>query len=233
MDEKAEMAISAGGRAGRSTTREYVESLVIAIVLALFIRTFVVQAFKIPSGSMIPTLEIGDHLLVNKFIYGVRLPCTDLTFLLDWFVDGVRLPCTDAILVPVRTPKRGDVIVFRFPKDESKDFIKRVIGVPGDTIQITHKRLSVNGVAQTEPYAVYESRDRSFGLTPGRDDFSPITVPPDSYFVMGDNRDNSLDSRFWGFVHLSKVRGKAILVYWSWDREATSVRWDRLADMIR
>jgi len=199
----------------RSTIREYVESLAIAIVLALAIRSQVVQAFKIPSGSMLQTLQIGDHILVNKFIYGIRLPFTDVT------------------LIPVRAPKRRDVIVFRFPKDESKDFIKRVVGIPGDVIQVRNKALYVNGALQEEPYAIHDPRDAFPHSMPNRDNFGPVTVPADSYFVMGDNRDHSLDSRFWGFVDHPKIRGKAFLIYWSWDQEATWVRWDRIADIIQ
>ena len=198
----------------RSKLRESAESLIVAILLALFVRTFVVQAFKIPSGSMIPTLQIGDHILVNKFIYGIRLPFTHI------------------VLIPVRTPRRGDVIVFRFPKDEEKDFIKRVIGVPGDTVQVKNKTLFVNGQKQSESYAAYDRSFSPHGM-PERDNFGPVLVPEDAYFVMGDNRDHSLDSRFWGFVDFSKVKGKAFLIYWSWDAEATWVRWNRIADLIR
>jgi len=199
----------------RSTLREYAESLAIAVVLALCIRSAVVQAFKIPSGSMLQTLQIGDHILVNKFIYGVRLPFTDI------------------LLIPVRAPQRRDIIVFRFPKDASKDFIKRVIGIPGDTIQIRNKALYVNGELQKEPYAIYDPREAFPHSMPNRDNFGPVTVPADSYFVLGDNRDHSLDSRFWGFVDRAKIRGKAILIYWSWDSEASWVRWNRIAHLIQ
>ena len=202
-------------RTRASTIREYAESLVVAILLALCIRSQVVQAFKIPSGSMLETLQIGDHILVNKFIY------------------GVRLPFTDAMLIPIRTPKRREVIVFRFPKDESKDFIKRVVGIPGDTIHIRNKALYVNGVLQEESYAIHDLQEAFPHTMSNRDDYGPITVPADAYFVMGDNRDHSLDSRFWGFVDHSKIRGKAFLIYWSWDREASWVRWDRIADLIQ
>ncbi len=204
-----------GSRRSTSTLREYVESLLWAILLALFVRTFVVQAFKIPSGSMIPTLQIGDHILVNKFIYGIRIPFTDGT-----------------VLVPIRTPKRGDVVVFRFPKDKEKDFIKRVIGVPGDTIQIKNKRLFLNGEAQSESYAIYDRSFSPHGM-PERDNFGPVSVPENAYFVMGDNRDHSLDSRFWGFVDFSELEGRAFLIYWSWDSEATWVRWNRITDSVR
>ncbi|MBN4054091.1 signal peptidase I [Nitrospira defluvii] len=206
----------------KSTFREYAETLVIAIVLALFIRTFVVQAFKIPSGSMIPTLNIGDHILVSKFIYGIRVPFTDF------------------VLIPIQKPDRGDIIVFRFPKDESKDFIKRVIGIPGDKIEIKGKVLFLNGVKQEESFTNDESEGLLFRMVPGRDNFGPVTVPENAYFVMGDNRDHSLDSRFWGFVDFSKIKGEAFLIYWSWNKEAAHIdwikgwgRWDRIGKIIR
>lgn len=198
----------------KSTFREYAETLIIAIVLALIIRTFVVQAFKIPSGSMIPTLDIGDHILVNKFIYGVRLPFTDVT------------------LIPVTHPHRGDIIVFRFPKDESKDFIKRVVGAPGDTIEVKNKELYVNGQRQDERYAIHEDPTRFPQTIQERDNFGPVSIPKDSYFVMGDNRDHSLDSRFWGFVDVSKIKGRAFIIYWSWNSEANWVRWNRIGKLI-
>jgi signal peptidase I len=198
----------------KSTFREYAETLVIAILLALAIRTFVVQAFKIPSGSMIPTLDIGDHILVNKFIY------------------GVRLPFTDTVLIPLKTPERGDIIVFRFPKDESKDFIKRVVGVPGDTIEVKNKDLYLNGQKQDEPYTLHGDNSSIPLSIQDRDNFGPVSVPQNAYFVMGDNRDHSLDSRFWGFVDFSKVKGQAFLIYWSWDKEAKWVRWNRIGKLI-
>ncbi|TAK09421.1 MAG: signal peptidase I [Candidatus Manganitrophaceae bacterium] len=197
----------------KSTIREYAETLIIAIILALVIRTFVVQAFKIPSGSMIPTLNIGDHILVNKFIYGVRLPFTDVT------------------LIPIREPHRGDIIVFRFPKDESKDFIKRVVGLPGDTIEVKNKEVYLNGQKQDEPFAIHEDSNPAHTI-PERDNFGPVSVPKDAYFVMGDNRDHSLDSRFWGFVDFSKIKGQAFIIYWSWDSESNWVRWNRIGKLI-
>lgn len=206
----------------KSTIREYLETLVIAVVLALFIRTFVVQAFKIPSGSMIPTLLIGDHILVNKFIYGIRLPFTDV------------------VAIPLTQPERGDVIVFRFPKDESKDFIKRVIGIPGDKIEVRDKVLYVNGIEQNERYTNQGRDELSLRIMPDRDNFGPVNVPEHAYFVMGDNRDHSLDSRFWGFVDFSKIKGEAFLIYWSWDKERAVfdsfngwARWDRIGKVIR
>lgn len=199
----------------KSTVREYAETLVIAILLALAIRTFVIQAFKIPSGSMIPTLKIGDHILVNKFIYGVKIP---------YF---------DAVLIPFSRPDRGDIIVFKYPKDESKDFIKRVIGLPGDTVEIRDKQVYINGKEQEESYAIFRDEEGGHGGIPrDRDNYGPVSVPLDSYFVMGDNRDHSLDSRFWGFVHFGKIKGKAFVIYWSWDHDDRWVRWGRIGMLI-
>ncbi len=170
---------------------------------------------------MIPTLQIGDHILVSKFIYGVRVPFTDF------------------VLIPIQRPDRGDIIVFRFPKDEEKDFIKRVIGIPGDTIEVKNKRVLLNGVEQGEPYINHEKNNNILSAMPGRDNFGPVTVPENAYFVMGDNRDHSLDSRFWGFVDFSKIKGEAFLIYWSWDKEASGFdwmkgwgRWDRIGKGI-
>jgi signal peptidase I len=199
----------------KSVVREYVEAILIAILLALFIRTFVVQAFKIPSGSMIPTLVIGDHILVNKFIY------------------GVRNPFTGSVLIPVSQPERQDVIVFRYPVNPSQDFIKRVIGVEGDRIEIIDKEIFINGERFDVPNAVYLEERIIPGHIQPRDNFGPILVPEKSLFVMGDNRDNSHDSRFWGFVDLQEVRGKAFLIYWSWNSDEFSVRWNRLGNLIR
>lgn len=196
----------------KSTLREYAEAFALAIVLALTIRTFVVQAFKIPSGSMIPTLSIGDHILVNKFLY------------------GIKLPFTDAMIVPVSSPRHGDIIVFKYPEDESKDFIKRVVGTPGDVVEVRSKEVYVNGARVDDPRVQHTDPE----IQPNkRDHFGPVTVPPGSYFVMGDNRDQSLDSRFWGFVKENKIRGKAFLIYWSWDGADTWVRWNRIGRVIR
>ncbi len=207
---------------GKGKLRENIEALVIAVILALFIRAFVVQAFKIPSGSMQNTLLIGDYILVNKFIYGVKIPFTDIT------------------AIPIENPEKGDVIVFKFPGDPSKDFIKRVVAVGGDTVEIREKKVYVNGQPQENPHAVY-SDPRTFAderLYPPdllkRDNMAPTKVPDGKLFMMGDNRDESNDSRFWGFVDLSAVRGKAFLIYWSWDKyKAFGLRWDRLGDLIR
>jgi signal peptidase I len=190
--------------------------------LALFIRTFVVQAFKIPSGSMLPTLLIGDHLLVNKFIY------------------GIRVPFTGKILVPIKNPKHGDVVVFRFPKDRSIDYIKRVVGTPGDTVEIKAKKVFINGKPINDAHAHVSSPTVLNAKASPRDNFGPILVPEDRIFVMGDNRDNSYDSRFWGFVDQRDVLGKAFILYWSWDIDKplfsferfTSIRLGRLASLI-
>lgn len=199
---------------GKSKLRENIEALVIAIILALFIRTFVVQAFKIPSGSMEDTLLIGDYILVNKFIYGVKVPFTDYT------------------IIPIEQPKRGDVIVFKYPGDPSKDFIKRVVGVGGDTILIKNKNVYVNGKLQPDKFAIHTDPNTYPEGLQVRDNDGPITVPQGKLFVMGDNRDESNDSRFWGFVDVSAVRGKAFMIYWSWDSEHTDVRWGRLGHLI-
>jgi signal peptidase I len=210
----------------KSVFREYVEAFAIAILLALLIRTFVVQAFKIPSGSMKPTLLIGDHLLVNKFIYGIKIP----------FIDR--------IIIPVTRPKTGDIVVFKWPKDESKDFIKRVVGVEDDVIEIKNDVLYINGKEITTGYTgefadddgsktdeleevIGKVKHHILDQTKNYENKGPFTVPKDSIFVMGDNRDNSEDSRYWGFVTLNKIKGKAMIIYWSWPH------WDRFLKVIR
>jgi signal peptidase I len=197
----------------KSALRENIEAILIAIVLALFIRTFFVQAFKIPSGSMKETLQIGDHILVNKFIFGVKVPFIHKT------------------IIPFKNPKQRDIIVFRFPEDPKKDFIKRVIAVGGDTVEIRNKKVYVNQKPlEPEPYAVFKDphiRNQQ------RDNFGPVKVPDDSLFVMGDNRDHSYDSRFWGFVDLEAVKGKAFIIYWSWDKDNFGVRWNRLGQWLK
>ncbi len=196
----------------KASWREYAEALGMAILLALVIRGFVVQAFKIPSGSMLPTLQIGDHLLVNKFIYGLRMP-----------VVGGRL-------FSFSEPVSGDVIVFVYPEDRSKDFIKRVKAVAGDRVELRNKVLLVNGSPVTDDHAFYRpgaSRNRS-----PRDNFGPITVPEGHVFVLGDNRDHSHDSRFWGTVPVDDILGKAFVLYWSWDADTFSPRWGRIGMRI-
>lgn len=199
------------GTGKKSVVREYAEAFALAVLLALTIRAFVVQAFKIPSGSMIPTLSIGDHILVNKFVY------------------GVKIPLTDHILIPVSEPQRGDVVVFKFPGNESTDYIKRVVGLPGDVVEGRNKTVYVNGVLADTTHIQHAD---PLVREDQRDNFGPVTVPPDSYFVMGDNRDHSADSRFWGFVKLNKFRGKAFLIYWSWDGSDSWVRWSRIGRVI-
>jgi signal peptidase I len=198
----------------KSAWRENIEAIAIAVVLALFIRAFVVQAFKIPSGSMKDTLLIGDHILVNKFIYGVKMPFTNAT------------------LVPVKNPQRGDIMVFKFPEDPKKDFIKRVIGVEGDVIEVRQKKVFVNHRELVEPYAKHTDPRIIPAWIQPRDNFGPVTVPKDSLFVMGDNRDHSYDSRFWGFVNLHAVRGKAFIIYWSWIDDTFGVRWGRIGHLL-
>jgi len=198
----------------KSIFREYAEAVIIALVLALFIRTFIVQAFKIPSGSMIPTLLIGDHILVNKFIY------------------GVKNPFTGQVLIPVKDVERKDVIVFQYPVNPDQDFIKRVIGLPGDQIKIVDKQVYVNGERFVVDSAVFQNPVIYPADMQPRDNLGPLTVPSDSYFVMGDNRDNSLDSRFWGFVPAANIRGKAFIIYWSWDSNDFAVRWQRIGHLI-
>ena len=217
MNAKADVktAVSKKETTPKSKLRENVEAILIAIVLALFIRTFVVQAFKIPSGSMEPTLQIGDHILVNKFIYGVKIPYLRKT------------------IIPVSEPDRGDIIVFRYPEDPDKDFIKRVIAVPGDTVEIRNKIIYVDGAAVKNDVGVHTDSRVLSGAINHRDNLKPLTVPAGSYFVMGDNRDNSYDSRFWGFVEERSIKGKAFIIYWSWDSDAFGVRWGRIGDLLK
>ena len=199
----------------KSRLRENIEAILVAILLALFIRTFVVQAFKIPSGSMKPTLQIGDHILVNKFIYGVKLPYLQKT------------------IIPLKHPRRGDIIVFKFPVEPEKDFIKRVVGVAGDVIEGRNKKIFVNHEPIEEDYAIHTDSHVDPAGSQSRDNFGPITVPENKLFVMGDNRDQSFDSRFWGYVDLKVVSGKAFMIYWSWDKDNFGVRWNRIADILK
>jgi signal peptidase I len=228
-------------RTRKSFYKEWIEPFLIAAVVALFIRQFVVEAFKIPSGSMIPTLTIGDHLLVNKFIYGPRIPFTD-TRIFTW-----------------KEPKRGDIIVFKYPENEDKNFIKRVVGLAGDKVEIKKGKLFINDepvsiapVGTTDGrreegsgYPYYDKPklyDEQLGTVKHhiqylRDqsgyNFGPKIVPAESVFVMGDNRDNSQDSRVWGFVKRNKILGRALIIYWSWDGDDRWVRWERIGSLIR
>jgi len=183
-------------------TREWVNTGLVAVVLAWVIMSFIIQAFKIPSGSMMNTFKIGDHIFVAKFIY------------------GIHVPFSKKYIWQFSEPKRGEVIVFQFPLDSKKDFIKRCIGVPGDTIQIRDKRLYVNDKSREETYAIHTDEkvypnSRRLPLMYGnRDNLGPIVVPENSYFVMGDNRDYSYDSRFWGPLEREYIKGKALFLYW-------------------
>ena len=193
---------------------EYTEAIITALILALLIRAYVVQAFKIPSGSMIPTLVIGDHILVNKFIYGTTIPFSDKRIL------------------SFKKPGKGDIIVFKYPEDPSRDFIKRVTAVEGDVIESRNKTVYVNGKPTIEPYAQYTDNSmRPAGIEP-RDNFGPFIVPKNKFFVMGDNRDQSYDSRYWGYVDLNDIKGKALILYWSWDSKNTWVRFTRIGRLI-
>jgi signal peptidase I len=227
----------------KSTLREYFESIVIAVILALFIRTFVVQAFKIPTGSMENNLLIGDHLLVNKFVFGPT---------------ESRL---ERALLPVGQVKRGDVIVFKYPEEPDRDFIKRVIGLPGETLELREKKVYINGTPLDEPYVHFlqpPSAESALHETTSydvRERYGPVTVPADHYFVMGDNRDNSQDSRYWGFLPRDYIKGKALVIYWSYEADSedyaetgagatlrgmasvfvhffTRTRWDRMLHQI-
>mgnify|MGYP001545519751 CR=1 FL=1 len=201
----------------KGSLRENTEAIIIAIIIAMFIRTFIVQAFKIPSGSMLETLQIGDQILVNKFIYGVKIPFTNGT-----------------VLIPFREPVKGDIVVFKYPEDPTKDFIKRVVATQGDTVEIINKQLYVNERrVENEPYANYRDRHMLPLSMTTRDNMPKITVPGGKLFVMGDNRDNSHDSRFWGYVDVTAIKGKAFIIYWSWNRDRFGIRWDRIGDIIK
>src|SRR5215212_4033948 len=194
----------------KSTFREYYEALLIAVIFVNFARIFVFQAFKIPTGSMEDNLKVGDHIIVNKFIYG-----PDATGPLGR-------------LIPLREVRRGDIIVFRYPLQPDTDFVKRVIGMPGDTVEVHDKKVSVNGIALNEPYVIHED-PQVYPLQPAlpepyrsRDQFGPFTVPEGQYFAMGDNRDRSSDSRYWGTVPRSMIKGRAFMVYWSFAKSPPS-----------
>ncbi len=205
----------------KSTLREYFEAIVTAVILALFVRTFVVQAFKIPTGSMENNLLIGDHLLVNKFLF------------------APTATALERALLPVRPIRRGDVIVFKFPEDPERDFVKRVIGLPGEKLEMRDKRIYINDKPLDEPYvhfieppavpsALHEttSADR-------RERYGPVTIEADHYFMMGDNRDNSEDSRYWGYLPRSYVKGRALMVYWSYEGGPTVYQDDGLLARIQ
>ncbi len=212
----------------KSVIREYGEAMGIALILAIIIRTFLVQAYKIPSGSMEPTLLVGDHILVNKLIYGLRMP--DSIF-------GVQIPGLPygKYLFRLEPVHRGDVVVFVFPPDSTKDFIKRVIGVAGDTVEVKNGAVWLNGKPMDDPHAHLEVAPQDRSEVAPRDNFGPVTVPPGKLFMMGDNRDRSYDSRFWGFVDDDQVEGRAMIIYWSWDSDGTSlipIRWSRFGMIV-
>ena len=220
---------------------DWMKSMAMALLLFMVVRSFLVQAFKIPSSSMEGTLLVGDFLLVNKLVYGAEVPFT-----------GRRLPA-------VHAPQRGDVIVFQWPEDPSKDFVKRLVGVPGDTLSMVDGVLQLNGKSQSERYVSHtepgsDPAEEDFrwqqqflvprahaaqSYHPSRNNWGPLVVTPAHLFVLGDNRDNSLDSRYWGFVPDSMVRGRPILVYFSYTPDSsspvaflTNVRWGRLGTRV-
>jgi signal peptidase I len=202
-----------GGK-GNSRARETALAVLTALMLALLIRAHAVQAFKIPTGSMQETLLVGDHLLVNKFIYGTKIP----------FLEGRK--------VPIRKPRKGDIIVFRYPKDPERDFIKRIMAVGGDVVESKDKVIFINGEIVNSPYAIYNDERVINGDGNPRDNFDPREVPEGKYFVMGDNRDHSLDSRYWGFVDFKDIKGKALVIYWSWNGKKNLPRFARIGDMV-
>lgn len=220
-------------RSRKSAWREWLESLVVVAVIAILVRSFVIAPFKIPSSSMVPTLDVGDYIFVLRYPYGLRIPFTNLQFF-------------------PHAPKRGDVAVFDYPENRSIDFIKRIIGLPGDTIVYKDNKLSVNGIQMP----LKAEGERTYFMADGEADVSglfqehlfdvdhqvlrkPVSirdgtweVPPGEFFVLGDNRNNSRDSRFWGFVPQSYLVGRAVIVWWSWDRHTQAVRWDRIGHLI-
>ena len=208
----------------KSTAREYFESICVAVILALFVRTFIVQAFKIPTGSMEQNLLIGDHLLVNKFKF------------------APTMSRVEEALLPIDPIRRGDIIVFKFPEDPERDFIKRTIGLPGETVELRHKRVYIDGKLLDEPYVQYliPPGEEGEGLDVDvRVQYGPVDVPEGHYFMMGDNRDNSQDSRYWGFLPREYIKGKALFVYFSFPEESgglggllTGVRWSRMFHQI-
>jgi signal peptidase I len=198
----------------RSTLREYVEAALWALVLTFLLRAFVIQAFRIPSESMLNTLLIGDFLFVNKFEYGPKIPFTH-----------VRLP-------GLREPRRGDVIVFQYPRDPSQDFIKRCIATGGQVIEVRDKQVFVDGRALVEPYVIHCDPDTIPASQGQRDNFPPWPVNAGEFFMMGDNRDNSKDSRYWGTLKKDLIKGRAMFIYWSWDPERSWPRWNRMFQLI-
>ena len=215
----------------KSAAREYSEAFIIALALAIILRTFFVQAYKIPSGSMEPTLLVGDHIIVNKLLYGLRLP--DSFFGLTPFESEIPWGHYLFKFEPVH---RGDVVVFVFPPDPTKDFIKRVIGVPGDTIEVKNGKLYRDGAPADDPHAHFELTPEDRQQSSPRDYFGPLKVPEGQYLMMGDNRDRSYDGRFWGLVNRDEVEGRAMFIYWSWDSDGNGllpIRWSRFGSVVR
>lgn len=207
--------------------RETIEAVVIAVVLAVIIRAFVIQAFKIPSGSMEDTLLIGDHIIVSKFAYGLQVPKPAMIKIF-----GLPVPFFETKLYNTwGSINRGDIIVFRFPAERDKDYIKRVIGLPGDTVELRQRVLYVNGAKWDDPYGVYKDGFSGAGFDKTAN-FGPYTVPKDNVFAMGDNRDRSFDSRYWGPVPIYDIKGKAFIIYWSWNGQDNWVRYKRIGKLI-
>jgi signal peptidase I len=225
-----------------ATPKEWIKSLAIALVIFLFLRTFLIEAFRIPSGSMENTLLIGDFLFVNKALYGAEIPLT-----------GVRLPA-------FREPHRDDLVIFKSVEEPRLTVVKRVVGMPGDTLGMEDDRLIVNGLPADEPFVIrtdpladhedpkmrawqtrYLVADRDpADYRPTLKNWGPIVVPPDSFFVMGDNRDNSYDSRYWGYLGRDRIRGRPLIIYFSYDKNGvlplpflTAIRWNRLLSVPR
>ena len=205
----------------KSSARELTEFIIIVLVLFILFRTFAFQAFKIPSGSMKDTLLIGDHIMATKFNYGIHIP-NEIPFL------GYKV--FDDYTLFQKIPERNDIIIFKFPKNEARDFIKRVIGLPGELIEIRRQKVFINGKAMDESFTRHDEPQGDF-LYP-RDDLGPFRIPEGHVFVLGDNRENSHDSRFWGVLNLKNIRGKAQLIYWSWDRDESKVRTDRIGHAV-
>lgn len=194
----------------KSVFWEYAEALLLAIILALGVRAFVLQPFTIPSESMLPTLKKGDYLFITRFSYGLKIPFTDKEF------------------IHLGDPRHGDIIVFRYPRNERQDYIKRVVGIPGDVVEMRDKQLYRNGEKVVEPYIV----NADPYIYPGRDNMSPRVIPENHYFVMGDNRDRSADSREWGLVPRANIHGRAWIIYWSWESWFSNVRWERIGTLL-
>lgn len=207
--------------------RETIEAIVIAVVLAVVIRAFVIQAFKIPSGSMEDTLLVGDHIIVSKFSYGIQVPIPAIIKLF-----GVPVPFFETKLYNTwGNVSRGDIIVFRFPAERDKDYIKRVIGLPGDTVELRQRVIYVNGEKWDDRYGVYKDSLSGVGFEKTVN-FGPYVVPKGNVFAMGDNRDRSFDSRYWGPVPIYDIKGKAFIIYWSWDGQKSWARFSRITKLI-